>query len=119
MLRALQEVDAAFMALGEQYEARRAAAESQVCKWSYATAPRFDPRPHHFDRHGWPPGRTTRAPPSTKNQGSAEGCNAQGQVVVERSYNEVAFYETFLVWTPSWLRLRTLTTGKRRSRSTS
>jgi hypothetical protein len=94
----LQEVDRAFVSLATQYLDRKLSSEQLVRTWAYVSAPRFDFGLKYFDRHGWASGRTVKQAPDTENQGVAEGLDASGRLVVERRYNEIDFYETFVNW---------------------
>ena len=94
----VQRVDSVLGTLGSEYHLRKARAEDGVREWIWGTWCWFDPRPLHFERHGWAPGRRLRREPEIPDSHVSCGFDESGCVLVERQYNEHGFYETFYEW---------------------
>jgi len=88
----------AFAALATEFDLRKKIAEQQVVKWKWASSHVFDPKPLYLERNGYAPGRMLKQKPSEANGCVEYGFDVRRRIAVERSYNEVGFYETFLKW---------------------
>jgi len=92
------DVDHRLRSLADEYLRRKTAAEGQVRRWQWATAPWFDIRPLWLERQNFRLGRLLKGLPKKLNGKVEVGLDEWDRVVCERQYNESGFYETFYDW---------------------
>ena len=95
------DIRAKFLSPDDGYAPRREAAEARIANWAWATAVYFDPRPLHFERHGWAPGKRMKVRPANVSHHVQCGVDVNGDILVERKYpgfDETHFYERFFAY---------------------
>jgi hypothetical protein len=100
----LPEVEARFQELPSRYRSLRQACEANVVSWRWASDDLYDPRPLHFETHGYKKGRLLKQPPKKPASKIEYGFGADGLIHVARQHirfdgypDRLWFYETFYV----------------------
>lgn len=100
----LSEVEVRFHEMPGRYRSLRQACEANVVSWRWASDDVYDPRPLHFETHGYKKGRLLKQPPRKPDNKFEYGLGADGLIHVARQQvrfdgypDRLWFYETFYV----------------------